>query len=654
MIKTFFRQILIIQLLIFPIVLFGQEKIMQLPSNPRLSQQKDKATKSVKAGTLTLPFFDDFTINDVYPDQNLWKDKDAFINNDYAYQPISFGVATLDAVNKYGNIHEHLEINICGVSDYLTSRPIRLDSIFTNEGSQLTPSDSVYLSFFFQPNNWDTRFISDEGLAKDSLVLEFYDAVAEEWCHVWSTKRFPYDSIKPEENKGWHFIEVVIPIVDEKFFNKDFQFRFKNYVTLTQSNNYPGWQVNTSQWNIDYVYLDLRRTYNGYYKDICFSNEAHSFLKNYYSMPYNQYSDNAYDEMLEYDTMQIANLDNSSNNVGYSFVVTNAAGTAIKTYQGGSNAITPFYQSGFYNNPSVYPAVFPYTFPMGIVDSAIFHITHIITSDLNFKQNDTIKFDQKFYNYYAYDDGTPEYSYTIESPGNAHIAIRFKLNVADTLQAINIYFSDIKGIEEETTCNLCVWNENNRLPYEIKAKQTITHYKDTIHTNNFRTFKLEKPLYINNVNFPYLVFYIGIETASNQELALGYDNSKNSINNTLYNVSGQWENSSYPGTIMMRPVLGKPFEITGIQDVTNQAEDFITVYPNPVSANNVNISFAGSDEYYDIILCDSYGRRCMASSRNNYEDIVSLNIADLKSGVYFIILYSASGVKTAKKIIICR
>jgi len=64
--------------------------------------------------TLELPFFDDFSASYMYPDSSKWSDKYAYINNSCAKNPISIGVATLDALDQYGRIYATLPI---GMSD---------------------------------------------------------------------------------------------------------------------------------------------------------------------------------------------------------------------------------------------------------------------------------------------------------------------------------------------------------------------------------------------------------------------------------------------------------------------------------------------------------------------------------------------------------
>ena len=70
----------------------------------------------------------------------------------------------------------------------------------------------------------------------------------------------------------------MIPITDSVFFNKGFQFRFRNYASLEYNENNPTWSSNVDFWNIDYVRLDRARTINDtVIDDVAFSKNPGMF-----------------------------------------------------------------------------------------------------------------------------------------------------------------------------------------------------------------------------------------------------------------------------------------------------------------------------------------------------------------------------------------
>ncbi len=128
----------------------AQEVLTGLQVNPQVkkkaAQMKMGREESVP---LLLPFFDDFYRASVYPDPKLWSDADAFISNDYAVFPPTIGVATLDAIDDLGRLYEDAS-PFPYKADFLTSQPIRLDSVFSPVPRKITRADSVFFSFYYR------------------------------------------------------------------------------------------------------------------------------------------------------------------------------------------------------------------------------------------------------------------------------------------------------------------------------------------------------------------------------------------------------------------------------------------------------------------------------------------------------------------------
>lgn len=136
------RNILNIAILLTCIAnLTGQDIVIGLTSNPVLKNISSRSAKSFSAETLTLPFFDDFSGSDVYPDPGKWSDDNVFINNTYSRDQITTGIATFDALDRTGRLYEAASPSTFR-ADVLTSQPVDLD---------FTPSDNIWLSFYYQP-----------------------------------------------------------------------------------------------------------------------------------------------------------------------------------------------------------------------------------------------------------------------------------------------------------------------------------------------------------------------------------------------------------------------------------------------------------------------------------------------------------------------
>jgi hypothetical protein len=608
-----------------------------LQFNPVIKSQflKDKMQKSGNGEDtipITLPFFDDFSSNGVFPSSLRWIDRYGFENTDYPVYPIDRGVVTLDAINDTGSMYP----NAVGgpdvfIADHLTSRYLRLDSVFSPVSRSLSPSDSVYLSFYYQPQG--------RGLpphTSDSLVLQFllepqHDSfspvdtthIADRWRHIWSVKGMALDSFYMVNNL--YFKRVMIPITDTAFFKKKFRVQFYNYVSLAGSGQ-PSWQSNCSQWNIDQVYLNYgRNLHDTIHQEIRFVERPPSLLKYYQSMPYTQFCNNPSNEMIDSLSMIITNRDVVSHSVKYSYNVTQPGGSFTKNYESPSINLLPYnqYAFGYVAHPPV-----TFTFPISTADSSLFEVRHVVR-DLapGSTLADTIIGYQQFYNYYAYDDGTPEAGYGLKGI-DGQMAYRFRLNKSpDTLRAIRIYFNHTLEKSNIQFFYLTVWNDNSGFPGDtIYSRLVLTQYSDSL--NKFTAYHLEQPVRISGT------FYIGTVQTTDDNLNIGLDTYDNSAANLFYNSTGSWVSSSITGAPMVRPVIGKPLPL-GIANVTS-GKGSMKVYPNPCSTGQVHISMEESGtlknkENWTISISGLTGQQVYHSWWTNVVDV-----SGLPSGIYII------------------
>ena len=85
---------------------FGQEILLDLQSMPLRKVELKKSSKQFKAkSSLALPFFDDFARGATTPEPSSWTDSYVLVNQTYAINPPTVGVATFDALNQYGKIY---------------------------------------------------------------------------------------------------------------------------------------------------------------------------------------------------------------------------------------------------------------------------------------------------------------------------------------------------------------------------------------------------------------------------------------------------------------------------------------------------------------------------------------------------------------------
>lgn len=625
----------ILLFLCFPVFLFGQEIITDLGSNPQIKAYLKthpgySTAKTQKLVLDTLPVIDDFSGRSIFPDSSIWTDHHVFVNNNYPYLPPTVGVATFDALNDTGALYS--VANAYGfVADTLTSKYVRLDSVLGINPSSLKIKDSIYFSFLYQPQG-----IGNAPEEEDSLVLEFYSPATGEWNHVWASEGSTLSAFHNKYNV-W-FKQVMIPITDSvSYFQNGFRFRFYNYASLT-NNSQPTWAGNVDQWNLDYVYLGKGRNMgDSIFNDVAFVQPAPSVLKKYSSMPWNQYLFNPSAELKDSLYMFMRNLDSLDIQISYYYNVYDESGSLIPdpdpitppTYDAGKTNIYALSLNQFSTHELLFK--FPhvhFVLPASTADSASFKIIHVLqeTSSQDIRRsNDTTIFEQKFYNYYAYDDGTPEAGYGL-SPAHSKLAYRFTLNQPDTLRAIKMFFNQTYNNASQKYFYLTIWADNNQKPGNILYQKTGMKplYEDSL--NEFHTYKLDTALYLSGT------FYVGWEQLDDSNLNLGYDKNTDAKSNILYNTAGSWLTSSYAGALMIRPVFGKNFSLAGIHESETQQVQF-SVYPNPVNGEVLHLSTKESFDHSNIAITifDIYGK-CVL----NLPYAESINISGLSEGMYFL------------------
>ncbi len=139
-----------------------------------------------------------------------------------------------------------------------------------------SPADSVYLSFYYQPQG------SSENApeAADSLILEFYTSDLD-WVNVWKAAGTALHDFK----------QVMIPIASSEYLVHEFRFRFYSYVSTGGTTN-PSWNNNCDYWNIDYIYLNRGRTFSDTIPDdVTLADQRVSFLKNYTMVPWEHFKE---------------------------------------------------------------------------------------------------------------------------------------------------------------------------------------------------------------------------------------------------------------------------------------------------------------------------------------------------------------------------
>ena len=593
--------------------------------------------------TLELPFFDDFSDYDGQARHDRWLQSQALVNKNFAPKAPTIGMATLDALDADGNLYPHASTNLFA-ADTLTSQILRLDSLTGASQRKLQPTDSVSLSFYYVPGGWygyPWELVGDAPAVNDSLFLDFYDHNDGRWNVVWASGGFNADTSGIQSHWPWRYAYVKID--NAKYFNKHFQFRFRNYASL-DPNPKTGISGNCDQWNIDYIYINYNRSAaDSFSRDIAFVEKAPSMLRHYIAMPARQFKQS---DMATNIEMTIVNRYNQTLASTYSYSIEDAYGQQVASYDGGYENISPFFPNGTYQNSPLHskPPV-NFTFPVN-GQQAEFRITHVVREGVSgdiHNGNDTLRFIQTFANYYAYDDGTPENGYGLTAPGNkVWLACRYDLNVHDTLTAVDLYFNRTRNNENaDIPFHLCIWKCENGLPSTLIYKDPARLFPSFDGMNNYHRYALTTPVVVSDTVF------IGFEQLSNDFINLGFDRSNDSRQYTFYRTAGDWMQSILCGSVMMRPLFGSE-AVVGISKPHTSALS-ATIFPTPASdILHIRLDGDAANKYISII--DMKGISLLDIP---YTDNVDLH--NIPNGIYIIrILDTLTRQQSIKKLIIKR
>lgn len=592
----------IVFLTVFPVFISAQEVVTGLQTNPAILNKsvKHSQSKGINAEPLELPFFDDFSENTNVPSTERWSDNFVFINNTYSDTQITTGVATFDAIDNSGRLYETLTSEV-SEADNLTSQPINLN---------YTSSDDIWLSFFYEPGG-----LADSPEIKDSLTLQFFAPEEDQWYSIWKADDVTAKGFKP----------VIININQPRYLKNGFRFRFKNYASLSPDPDNPSMKSNCDQWNIDYIVLDKNRNVaDTSLNDVAFRTSLRSILKTHEAMPWKQFKQVYLQEMGSAIPIHYRNNDAIVRNVTRNFSIQDVyAKTLSHSFSAGATNIEPFTNID-------YNANLIYTFNNSLADSALFRITcYLITDDFDPKQNDTIKYDQVFTNYFAFDDGSSEGGYGINGLGsrNAMVAYRFKSYMQDTIRAIRICFNDSYLNSNLRAFDLMIWDDENDMPGNLLYSVNDLTVEQGTGVNGFYTYVLPDGVMVDDV------FYIGWKQRSETYLNAGFDVNTPNKGRQFFWLNGYWNQSEKQGSIMIRPVVGKALTTTSVDDTYVNIKSSLKLYPNPAAGliNLVSDELSGSAAAF-VSIIDFQGRLLM---KVPYSE--QIDISTLKTGIYTVI-----------------
>lgn len=582
----------------------AQVKITPIIKHKTYRPAKNSSNLRTLETPLALPFFDDFSASRDSLNYNLWeRGGGTFLNNSLPLNPPSVNVVTFDGLDETGRPYDNFENSLAtGDADILTSQAIDLSAFDSTSG--------VFLSFMWQseglgeePDNAQT----DE----DFITLYFLGRVGEDsvWTEVWSQQGGNVQAFK----------NAIVQVKDSIHFWDGFKFRL-----ISNGNLSGGFDI----WNLDYFYMNSGRTESDTFRtDAAVSKVKPTFLKRYYSMPYNQYLANPTEESIEDLSLLAFNLASVPYSIQPTFsILKDTEPVYLKFLTNTPIESNTFLQlsNSFDYKPIVgSDSINPES---GLTRS--FKINYDIGSPPadTTKRNDTLSTTLELSDYYAYDDGSAEAAFNL-SGITSRLAYRFYLNEPATISKIRVYYpQQIKDISG-TSIKLLIWDNNLDTPDRTIGQ--VAFYTDTI--NKFLEYNLasDEKILLSDT------FYIGYEQTTVDPLPIGFDKNTNSNQQIFYRLAGGNEWTPFTdeeGSLMIRPV----FEIKNDTIVGN--EDPVKfksykLFPNP-TIGIVKIE----GEVEKVAVFDPMGKFISEKSFKKGEP-KEVNLNHRSSGIYILHIY---------------
>jgi len=601
--------------------------------------------------TLPLPFWDDFSFTSIVSNDTLlpsplgalWeKHEQVWVNNGMGINPPSVNVATFDGLNQKGATYTD-QILYNGFRDTLTSRPIRLNHVPAAERT------SVYLSFAYQ---WQGNGEAPDN--NDYMVVDFLRADST-WAEA---MRIPFRSTLNRTE----FRDTIVQVADASFFHKAFKFRFRNYGR--QSGPY-------DTWNIDYVYLNKgRNAVDLFFPDRAITTQAGSFFEKYRTVPINHF---AQVQNTVSAPFQVYNAQSNPVSVNYraNATIVNYVDSVPESHPQNLGDSIPLGYTG--DNPPKGISVLGSREHLNVstlpkpdftqlnfgADSARIDIEIILNSKdnvykdlrppldpdstgdyikkylpIDFRNNDTIRTQYNLAKYYAYDDGTAEYSAGLTQAGNRGAYLFEMIIPTDTLVGFDIYFPSF-GIVGTVTTDFYVYADDNGVPgvvlYTLASRQVLNRG-----LNIFQRFAIGEPFVVTDK------FYIGWKAPVGSVLTIGLDYNNDSGDKMFFNTTGTWEqNTDVTGSLMIRPVFGNNGTTNGVEDPTRN----VAVYPNP---NTGSFYVTGGVDRVELMNITG---QPVSFHTDSTDDGLLLSTEHAAPGLYILKIYK-NNISSTRKLII--
>lgn len=545
----------------------------------------------------------------------LWLDDYAYHNYTLAINPWSLGIVSFDGVDETGYPY-FINSNQVGFADVLTSKPLRMGAA--------APSDSVYFSFVYQSGGF-----GDAPESGDSLILEFYSPVDATWNRVWGANG----------TTATDFTPVHFRVIDPAYFADGFQFRFRNYGSLAGF---------LDHFHIDYVNL---KQFSGYqehlFKDFAFVYPIPTLLRDYTAVPWDHFRNNPLGKMTDNLEVVVRNGDNLPANFqdGKIDVYLDQALEGTFSMPGAVLANDPLNYAPTAVQYSYHDLSGGYEYDHTLLNDTTACFDYIATASAQYTSNpynDSNVGQQKFANYYAYDDGSAEKAYG-PTGTQSLLAYKFEAYEADSIVGLLMQFVPTVNDVSNNLLLLSVWDDNGGEPGTLLYEDEFFNprqprYSDVRNKFEMYYFKDTMKVAVGQT------FYVGWRQIDAERLGIGMDMNIDNSQNIFYSVNAgaSWSNTTIPGSMLMRPVFSTRLDYQ--LDVEENSLDDLKLYPNPTNDNFT----VKTSKRLPLIISDINGRVVGNGFTNT-----TISMFDVQSGIYIVtVIDEQTKSKVSRKLIV--
>ena len=573
---------------------FAQFQQLATPKDKNRTQQFDQSLR-VQSTSLSIPFWEDFSQAGI--DSLKWISTGVTHSFTVGNSPPSIGVVVLDGVNEYGRPYSNIPTEQ-GETDKLISRPINLSGINPGE------VNTVFLSFFWQPGG--KAELPD---SSDELKLMFLDSVGN-WNEVWKVT----GNLDAEQ---FFFTSQMIEVLGV-YQHEDFQFMFQT--TGRRSGPF-------DSWILDYIFLDKGRSINEpFFMDRALTQKNSSPYEKYSAIPLFELKRNPEKYWTEVQN-EFKNLSNRFQAMEFTVEIRDKQSQTIIQKINNNTPFNPVplaeERRGFTSN-----SINALTLPE--IESDWKVVSYLSSGDgllsksgngdtlyfdqVDFRINDTARTVIPIRDYFAYDNGSPDYSAGINQRSGM-LAVRYEVEGSAYIKGLSINFTNFNQIGNAV--DLMIWDGLDSPP--LFVKEFLIPDKENLHDLTY--FALDSNIMVSDE------FFIGFMQFTNDFIYVGLDKTRDSGLEIFYNVAGSWQqNEEVLGSLMMRPHVS----LTAPVEEESEIPQNPLFYPNPVQDK-----LYVEGELQNLTIYDSYGRRINLPSEDNEQGII-LNFVGQRSGIYLV------------------